>query len=274
MDRHCLSLSFRAIHREIPFHIDTTRMKLFRFGLPLAEVRDCCLCFLALIAGSLFLYSCEDGLERPAASAHISFIPEISDSWNLITRSGMASDAPRDSVTGFQGGGDTPFYLYTLYADRISSPFSDNRDDAAALTRATPVTRENMYASFGVSAYSYTGSWNERMTPDYMYDAIASNSGGTYAFSPAYYWPGAAYKMRFFAYAPRETANMCFQTGRTRALRRFMLPCRVAWRSKRIFWLPRRMSWAAITIVPSLFLSNMLLPPLSLFVAVICEVVP
>ncbi|MFR7407704.1 MAG: hypothetical protein ACLUUS_11830 [Bacteroides stercoris] len=39
-----------------------------------------------------------------------------------------------------------------------------------------------MYDSFGVSAYSYTDSWDESKTPDYFYNITASKSGGEYLF--------------------------------------------------------------------------------------------
>ncbi|MFK1951748.1 fimbrillin family protein, partial [Bacteroides fragilis] len=64
-----------------------------------------------------------------------------------------------------------------------------------------------MYDSFGVSAYSYTDSWSESKTPNYFYNATASKSGGNYTLSSTYYWPGASYKMKFFAYAPKDNGN-------------------------------------------------------------------
>ncbi|EXZ58810.1 hypothetical protein M116_1579 [Bacteroides fragilis str. 3719 A10] len=73
-----------------------------------------------------------------------------------------------------------------------------------------------MYESFGVSAYSYTGSWSEDKTPNYFYNATASKSDGGYTLSSTYYWPGSSYKMKFFAYAP--TANTQYVlSGRTHA---------------------------------------------------------
>ncbi|BFK02016.1 fimbrillin family protein [Parabacteroides goldsteinii] len=73
-----------------------------------------------------------------------------------------------------------------------------------------------MYESFGVSAYSYTGSWSEDKTPNYFYNATASKSDGGYTLSSTHYWPGSSYKMKFFAYAP--TANTQYVlSGRTQA---------------------------------------------------------
>ncbi|MFK2044536.1 fimbrillin family protein [Bacteroides fragilis] len=64
-----------------------------------------------------------------------------------------------------------------------------------------------MYDSFSVSAYSYTDSWSESKTPNYFYNATASKSGGNYTLSSTYYYPGASYKMKFFAYAPKDNGN-------------------------------------------------------------------
>lgn len=162
--------------------------------------------FPALVSGSICLFSCEDDMDRPSLSPHVSFTSEISSSWTPSTRSTTDADVPQGTVTALQGG-STPLYLHTLYTDSIASPSSDDRPDTAALTRATPIKNDNMYNSFGVSAYSYTGSWSESRTPDYFYNATASKSGSDYVLSSAYYWPGASYKMKFFAYAPKDNGH-------------------------------------------------------------------
>ena len=121
------------------------------------------------------------------------------------------TDMPRGSVSPLQDG-RTPLYLHTLYTDSIAvSSFSKGKDAAARMTRAARVSAENMYDHFGVSAYAYTGDWDEsRTTPNYFYNATASKSGSDYTLSFAYYWPGASYKMRFFAYAPKGNARYVF----------------------------------------------------------------
>ncbi|MFK2030052.1 fimbrillin family protein, partial [Bacteroides fragilis] len=136
-------------------------------------------------------------------------------SWDPLARSMTGTDMPRGSVSPLQGG-RTPLYLHTLYTDSIALPPSDSRPDRGVLTRATPIKDVNMYESFGVSAYSYTGSWSEDKTPNYFYNATASKSDGGYTLSSTHYWPGSSYKMKFFAYAP--TANTQYVlSGRTQA---------------------------------------------------------
>lgn len=161
-------------------------------------------CFPILMAGSCLLASCEDDTDFPHTSAYISFTPQINTAWAPATRSEGAADAPRNTVTALQGSGPSLF-LHTLYTDSIASPSSKDNRDAAPLTRATPVSETNMYDNIGVSAYAYTDTWDETRTPNYMYNVTASKSGSDYLLASTYYWPGASYKIRFFAYAP--TAN-------------------------------------------------------------------
>lgn len=181
-------------------------MKLFHFTLLSGRDAFSRLLLLALVSGSCCLSSCEDDMDRPLPAPHVSFTSEISSSWTPSTRSAVGTDAPQGTVTALEGG-STPLYLHTLYTDSIASPLSDSRPDTTILTRATPIKNENMYDSFGVSAYSYTDSWSESKTPNYFYNATASKSGSDYALSSTYYWPGVSYKMKFFAYAPKDNGQ-------------------------------------------------------------------
>jgi hypothetical protein len=161
---------------------------------------------LALVSGGICLSSCEEDMDRPSLSSYVSFTSEISSSWTPSTRSTTNADALQGTVTTLQGG-STPLYLHTLYTDSIESPFSDSSPDTVILTRSAPIKDDNMYNSFGVSAYSYIGSWDESKTPNYFYNVAASKSGSGYNLSSIYYWPGASYKMKFFAYAPEDNGQ-------------------------------------------------------------------
>ena len=191
-------------------------MRFFRFTLFLGKDAFSFLLLLTLASGSLGLSSCEDDMDRFSSSSHISFTSEVSASWTPSTRSEGYTDTPQSTVTTLQGG-STPLYLHTLYTDSIASPSLDTRSDTAVLTRATPVTDANMYNTIGVSAYSYIGSWDESKTPNYFYNAAASKSGSDgYLLSSTYYWPGASYNMKFFAYAPKDNSQYVL-SGRTQA---------------------------------------------------------
>lgn len=167
---------------------------------------------LPVLLSVVLLASCQDEIETGAYTGpYIRFSVSEGSEWHSTRAAGGPAEkaVPRDSVQPLHGGdGNTPLYLHTLYTDSIASPSSDVCPDTAVLTRATPVKDDNMYGSFGVSAYSYTGSWSESRTPDYFYNATASKSGsGDYALASTYYWPGASYKMKFFAYAPKDNGQ-------------------------------------------------------------------
>lgn len=161
---------------------------------------------LILVSGGICLSSCEDDMDRPSLSSYVSFTSEISSSWTPSTRSATNADALQGTVTTLQGG-STPLYLHTLCTDSIESPSSDSCPDTTVFTRAAPIKNDNMYNCFGVSAYSYTGFWNENKTPNYFYNAAASKFGSGYNLSSTYYWPGTAYRMKFFAYAPKDNGQ-------------------------------------------------------------------
>ena len=78
----------------------------------------------------------------------------------------MAEDT-HPSVSSLETDGMNLLYLHTLYADSIEPLFADN---AGPSTRAAPASAGDMYETFGVSAYSYTGDWNGTELPNYMYD--------------------------------------------------------------------------------------------------------
>ena len=160
-----------------------------------------------LILGSCGLTSCEDELEHPQQfSSKLSFSSEISSSWTSTTRSATGSNGLQNTVSVLEEG-DTPLYLHTLYTDSIALP-SVSQATQKIETRATPVKNESMYNAFSVSAYAYTGNWDNSQLPNYFYNATASkSSNNSYELAADYYWPGKNYHMKFFAYAPMTNDN-------------------------------------------------------------------
>lgn len=152
--------------------------------------------------GSLCFYSCKDEVDHLSTTAPISFTFEMDASWASASRSVENSAVPRDTVTVLQGA-PMQLYLHTLYTDSIVPLVEEMRSDTAVHARAVPVISANMYDAFGVSAYTYADTWDESLTPNYMYDVTVRKSEGVYAPATTYYWPGAAYKIKFFAYAPQ-----------------------------------------------------------------------
>lgn len=90
-------------------------------------------------------------------------------------------------------------FLHTSMEDGIQS---DNISDRI-MTRGTPV--DKMYQYFSVTAFSYSGSWNEGLTPNLMYNARVSEKdpeAGWFPDDRNYYWPKGDKNVRFFAFAP------------------------------------------------------------------------
>ena len=149
--------------------------------------------------GLFFMISCTDDPEMIRVSDSIWFTSDIQNTWLPVGTRGTTEDT-YPSTSLLNADGMKPLYLHTLYTDSIE-PLSANNTTPS--TRATPVNVDNMYETFGVSAYSYTGDWNGTQTPNYMYDILVSKTRNSWMPSSGDYWPGSAYKMKFFAYAPK-----------------------------------------------------------------------
>lgn len=153
-----------------------------------------------LLAIFILTTSCTDEVQQPRLESRISFHTEIQNTWISFDQNERRAET-RSTVSTLQSNSGTPFYLHTLYADSIASPFSS---DSVPATRSIPVTSNNMYDAFGISAYAYTGSWNNTQKPNYMYDVTVSKTGSSWLPASTHYWPGNAYKLKFFAYAPQN----------------------------------------------------------------------
>lgn len=155
--------------------------------------------FSLVFLGLCFMISCTDDDEMIRVSDSIRFISDVQNTWFSVGTRGTTEDT-HPSASLLKTDGMNLLYLHTLYTDSIE-PLSAN--NTIPSTRATPVNVGNMYETFGVSAYSYTGEWNGTQTPNYMYDVLVSKIGDSWMPSSSNYWPGSAYKMKFFAYAPK-----------------------------------------------------------------------
>ena len=80
-----------------------------------------------------------------------------------------------------------------------------------ALTRATPVGKDNFYDKFHVLAY-----WSKNGTPvnQFYMNANASNmaasvgTGAIWSTEQTYYWPGADHSFQFYAWAPTDASGL------------------------------------------------------------------
>lgn len=75
-----------------------------------------------------------------------------------------------------------------------------------ALTRSTPVTKDNFYDKFHVLAY-----WKKNGTlvdSQFYMDENATNNGSVWSTEQTYYWPGAEHSFQFYAWAPTDANGL------------------------------------------------------------------
>lgn len=130
-----------------------------------------------------------------------SLFHTLSAAWSLLVWSILISSCTDDLKS-------------SQTTDRIQPPSAENAGDSVPVTRSAPRDIASMYGTFGVSAYAYQGTWDNTGTPNYMNDVAVSKSGNAWTPSAgSYYWPGASYTMRFYAYAPKGNSAYTFSTS-------------------------------------------------------------
>ena len=162
--------------------------------------------------------SCTDDelLRNDTPADGIAFLPSIvNKGWSAgnSTQPRTLTPSSRHSVTELRNAqGGKSLYLHTTEMDSIAAPAVP--DTARIATRGALVTTttafEKQYGSFGVLAWAYQGEWSDTQEPNYIDNAKATASGDTYGFNPPYFWPGEAYNMAFFAYAPYDEDGTIF----------------------------------------------------------------
>jgi hypothetical protein len=159
------------------------------------------LCAIAAFATTIV--SCSDDMGiNSSYSSHLKFTVKTSNNWNSSgTRSTEDSDV------------NAPEFLklkdekLTLNLRITSDNFQEGKNiKAIPDTRSTIVEASSFYNSFGVSAYSFSDSWNDSNTPNLMYNKEMTTNGDFYV-SEADYWPNSG-KVRFYAYAPYENTHV------------------------------------------------------------------
>lgn len=96
-----------------------------------------------------------------------------------------------------------------------------------ALTRGTPVGKDNFYTKFHVLAY-----WSKNATPvDQFYmNTNASNvgasvgSGAIWSTEQIYYWPGVDHSFQFYAWAPTDAGGLTTPSSPTSTVLEYTVP--------------------------------------------------
>ena len=166
---------------------------------------------LPVLFSVLLFASCQDDLQTSVHTGPgIRFSVSEDKEWHATRAAGSPAEAttPRDSLLGVlplqAADGGEGLYLHAMIADGIEVTGANGQIDEPQ-TRGSLVEADNFYDSFGVLASIYTGTWSEdSCLPDYMYDVEVTEAS---AWTTSYYWPGASYKMKFFAYAPKDNGQ-------------------------------------------------------------------
>lgn len=161
---------------------------------------------MAAVLSCLLFFSCnnEDILEDNSnitgnACDNICF--GISPDGNVQTRGNTVSGEDGYTSERFvlrsQDSADT-LCVRAIVSDGIHSPVFGDRQ---AITRGTPVSKDNFYDSFHVLAY-----WKKNGTlveEQFYMDADVTKKGNDlWSSDRTYYWPGAEHTLRFYAWAP------------------------------------------------------------------------
>ena len=164
--------------------------------------------FFALLCGlaSLVLAGCVEELpeERRALSGRgIGFSTSVVNGWDEPSETRASRSASVGDPVQMEGGRQT-LYLHAEVVDGISLHKFPAMDQASS-TRGVMREASNLYDSFGVLGYSFTGSWDGSQTPVLMYNVEASKGSSVY--ETGVYWPGSDENVRFYAYAPYSEAD-------------------------------------------------------------------
>ena len=160
------------------------------------------------------LFSCnnEDFLESgnpEKACDNICF--GISSDKNVQTRGYAGSDDEGYTADRFVLRSDDSADTLCVRAIVSDGIFLAGFEGEQALTRATPVGKDNFYDKFHVLAY-----WSKNSTPvDQFYmNTNASNvaasvgTGAIWSTEQIYYWPGADHSFQFYAWAPTDAGGL------------------------------------------------------------------
>ena len=159
-----------------------------------------------LLCTLLFSYNNEDFLENgnpEKACDNICF--GISSDKSIQTRGYADSDNEGYTAGRFvlrsDNSADT-LCVRAIVSDGINvSGFEDEQ----ALTRATPVGKDNFYNKFHVLAY---WSKNGTLVDQFYMDEDAANNGSVWSTDQIYYWPGADHSFQFYAWAPTDADKL------------------------------------------------------------------
>lgn len=169
---------------------------------------------VAMLCSSLWIYSscvADDTIVETKGNS-LSFNATVSNEWKQATNHrSLSQPAMHYGSSMFE---DASHWLLSKTEAVIKgASFGDN------MSRSVEIDEENFYDSFKVYGYVYdaTESWTDptvKGASEAYIDGLPTQKNGTiWSLSPEKYWPSAQYKIKFFAYAPINNANMSLSTA-------------------------------------------------------------
>ncbi len=160
----------------------------------------------AMLAVCALGTSCSEelGVEHFQQTDQMSFDVSISNNWNIAkTRSAEQSER---TVTSTKIENSDLWLITEVEANPDTTLFERPK----AETRATPYDptddtgkNDSRLTDFGVYAWTYTGNdWNNSDRKMYIGGDKVTPNGSVWSTESPRFWPGDAYDMKFFAYAP------------------------------------------------------------------------
>ncbi len=166
---------------------------------------------MALLVIFVSATSCsEDNLVNELqVQERMSFDVSVSSNWNSM----KSRATERERTVTSEKIENSDLWLVTIAGNNSDTTCFDA---ARGLTRANPYdptdgdgNNDNQLTNFGVYAWTYTGDWNTT-TDKKLYirgDEVSPKGDDLWSTAPLRYWPGDAYTMKFFAFAPYTFGN-------------------------------------------------------------------
>lgn len=163
----------------------------------------------------------------PVTGRSLRFEVSADEDSNAFSVTRCESDGCDDELLTLRGDSDTDtLFIHSSVADGIVCGAIGGID---APTRGAVASE--MYDTFGVSGYLYTGNWNSASCmPDFMYDVAVRQTSDVWTPDGTYFWPGGSRKLRFFAYAPYRGSGIVLSNKSTAGAPMFIytVPANVA----------------------------------------------
>lgn len=170
---------------------------------------------IALILATGLLGACADELEKDVDRQRTAISFDVSTRQGAWQAAGSVRTKATDRLSedkemnavAMQGKVDgKQMFLHAVTTDTISPGALGNKQGGQkTMTRATPIQKEQFHEAFGAFAYVWTANTEKERISSYMDNVKVNVSGSTGTPAEPLFWPGKAYNLRMYGYAPYVT---------------------------------------------------------------------